>query len=118
MPLVQQARVILADEPIASLDPASARRMMESLARINREDGTTVIVSLHQVEYALNFCHRIIALSQGEIVYDGPATDVTADLLTEIYGSDADDLNIAGLGDAMVPPPYTSPDLVSAPEPA
>ncbi len=69
--MVQGAKVILADEPIASLDPASAKRVMETLKSINAEDGITVMVSLHQVEYARRFCPRTIAMRDGEIVYDG-----------------------------------------------
>jgi phosphonate transport system ATP-binding protein len=60
--LVQDAKIILADEPIASLDPESSRRVMATLARINKEDGTTVLVSLHQVDYAVHFCPRVVAL--------------------------------------------------------
>src|SRR5262249_45805287 len=61
--LVQHAKVILADEPIASLDPRAAHRVMNILAAINREDGVTVLVSLHQVDLALAYCSRIIALA-------------------------------------------------------
>jgi ABC-type thiamine transport system ATPase subunit len=71
--LVQKAKIILADEPVASLDPVSARRVMEILQTLNREDGLTVIVTLHQVDYALRYCRRVVALKQGKIVYDGPA---------------------------------------------
>ncbi|MBX9715101.1 MAG: phosphonate ABC transporter ATP-binding protein, partial [Burkholderiaceae bacterium] len=63
--LVQGARVVLADEPIASLDPESSRKVMEILARINREDRCTVIVSLHQVDMARKYCQRVVALHQG-----------------------------------------------------
>ncbi|MCS6781428.1 MAG: ATP-binding cassette domain-containing protein, partial [Geminicoccaceae bacterium] len=66
--LVQGARVVLADEPIASLDPESARRVMEILAAINREDGCTVLVSLHQVHVALRYCARVVALAAGHLV--------------------------------------------------
>jgi phosphonate transport system ATP-binding protein len=90
--LVQRARVILADEPIASLDPESSRRVMELLARINREDGTTIVVSLHQVDYALNYCRRVVALRHGKVVYDGPSETVTKELLRELYGSELDEL--------------------------
>src|SRR5690606_5494390 len=62
--LVQGARVVLADEPIASLDPEASRKVMETLSRINREDGSTVVVSLHQVDMAKRFCRRVIALNQ------------------------------------------------------
>lgn len=86
--LVQKAKIILADEPIASLDPESARRVMDILAAINREDGTTVLVSLHQVGFALRYCPRIVALDHGQVVYDGPASALTPDRLRAIYGSD------------------------------
>lgn len=87
--LVQHARVILADEPIASLDPESSRRIMDLLQRINNEDGITVLVSLHQVEQALAYCPRIIGLRTGEIVYDGPSAALTPELLQGLYGGDA-----------------------------
>jgi phosphonate transport system ATP-binding protein len=90
--LVQKASIILADEPIASLDPESSRRVMEMLATVNREDGITVLVSLHQVGYAMNYCRRVIALKDGLIVYDGPSAALSADLLAEIYGAELDDL--------------------------
>jgi phosphonate transport system ATP-binding protein len=92
--LVQQARVILADEPIASLDPESSRRVMEILARINAEDGATVVVSLHQVDFAIRYCARTIAMKQGKVVYDGPSAALTPYLLRELYGSEADELGI------------------------
>jgi phosphonate transport system ATP-binding protein len=84
--LVQKAQVVLADEPIASLDPRSARRVMDTLRRINREDGVTCVVSLHQVEYALKYCQRTIALAAGRIVYDGPSAELNDVRLAEIYG--------------------------------
>ena len=71
--LVQGASVLIADEPIASLDPKAARRVMDILAELNRQDKITVLVSLHQVEYALSYCPRTIALRDGRIVYDGPS---------------------------------------------
>lgn len=90
--LVQGARVVLADEPIASLDPESSRKVMETLARINREDGSTVIVSLHQVDMAMKYCPRVVALHQGQVVYDGPSAALTPKLLRELYGVQADEL--------------------------
>jgi phosphonate transport system ATP-binding protein len=91
--LTQEAQVILADEPIASLDPASAERVMEILADINRTDGVTVIVSLHQIDHAFKHCKRIVALKEGEVVFDGPAADITPEDLSSLYGvnlTDAD----------------------------
>lgn len=87
--LVQRARLVLADEPIASLDPQSARRVMDCLAAVNREDGVTCVVSLHQVDYALEYFPRIIALSQGKVVYDGPSRDLTRARLESIYAGDS-----------------------------
>jgi phosphonate transport system ATP-binding protein len=90
--LVQGADLILADEPIASLDPESSRNVMEILARINREDKCTVIVSLHQVEIALKYCLRVVALHQGKIVFDGAASALTPKLLRELYGVQVEEL--------------------------
>ena len=86
--LTQQAEVILADEPIASLDPESARKVMEILADINRQDGKTVVVTLHQVDYALRYCSRAVALKGGRIHYDGPSAALSDHLLNDLYGAD------------------------------
>jgi phosphonate transport system ATP-binding protein len=90
--LVQHARVILADEPIASLDPESARNVMEILARINRDHGITILVSLHQVQFARRYCPRTIALRLGEVVYDGPSAALTPQLLRELYGTAVEEM--------------------------
>jgi phosphonate transport system ATP-binding protein len=90
--LVQRARVILADEPIASLDPESSRRVMELLTECNRELGVTVLVSLHQIEHAFTHCPRTIALRAGEIVYDGPTAELGADRLRALYGAQCEEL--------------------------
>jgi phosphonate transport system ATP-binding protein len=90
--LVQGAELLIADEPIASLDPGSARRVMDILADMNRQDGTTILVSLHQVEYALSYCPRTIALKAGKIVYDGPSNVLTPALLCSIYGAEISEL--------------------------
>ncbi len=84
--MVQQAQVILADEPIASLDPESSRNVMESLARLNQEDGVTILVSLHQIDFAARYCPRSIALKHGKVVYNGPTHQLTVAKLQEIYG--------------------------------
>jgi len=90
--LVQHAKIILADEPIASLDPESARNVMEILAQINREQCITVLVSLHQVQFARRYCPRTVALRRGQVVYDGPSAALTAAHLRELYESEADEL--------------------------
>ncbi|WP_082012737.1 phosphonate ABC transporter ATP-binding protein [Belnapia sp. F-4-1] len=86
--LVQGAQVILADEPIASLDPESARRVMQTLADLNRQDGITVLVSLHQVDVALRFCRRIVALRHGRVVFDGAPSELNSRVLAEVYGGE------------------------------
>lgn len=85
--LTQQPDVILADEPIASLDPESARCVMDILSDIHQHDGKTVLVTLHQVDYARNYCSRIVALRQGEIMFDDKASELTPVLLNQIYGT-------------------------------
>jgi len=88
--LCQQAEVILADEPIASLDPESARKVMEILADINRCDGKTVVVTLHQVDYAVRYCQRAVALKGGRIHFDGPTESFNPYFLNDLYGGDLD----------------------------
>ncbi len=89
--LVQRAQLILADEPIASLDPASSKRVMKALAAINQA-GISVIVSLHQVSYAIHYCPRTLAMRDGEVVYDGASEALTPEFLTELYGEDSEEL--------------------------
>jgi phosphonate transport system ATP-binding protein len=90
--LVQKAKIILADEPVASLDPVSARRVMEILCDLNASDGLTVIVTLHQVDYALRYCKRVVALKAGKVVYDGPTSGLGNDRLIDIYGPEFEDV--------------------------
>lgn len=90
--MVQRAKVLLADEPIASLDPESSRRVMDLLEELNRRDGVTVLVSLHQVDYAIRYCRRTIALRAGQVVYDGPSEALTPAFLKEIYGAASEEL--------------------------
>ena len=95
--LVQGSEILIADEPIASLDPSSARRVMDILADLNTTDGITILVSLHQVEYALGYCPRTIALRDGEVVYDGPSDALTPTFLSELYGAESEELFLPGL---------------------
>lgn len=88
--LTQRAEVILADEPIASLDPESARKVMEILADINRTDGKTIVVTLHQVDYAVRYCPRAVALKGGRIHFDGDAQNLSSQFLNDLYGADVD----------------------------
>jgi phosphonate transport system ATP-binding protein len=90
--LTQGAKVLLADEPIASLDPSSSKKVMKTLERINREDNITVVVSLHQVDYALDFCPRTIAMRDGKVVFDGASEQLTPEFLKHLYGDDSIEL--------------------------
>ncbi len=108
--LVQNARVILADEPIASLDPESSRRVMTLLSQINRTRKVAVVVSLHQVDVAMRYCPRVVALRNGKVVYDGPSAALTPKMLRDLYGTEADEL----LHDS-VPDAPTSAEGVPAP---
>jgi len=89
--LVQGAEVILADEPVASLDPVAARRVMELLCDLNARDAISIVVSLHQVDYALRYCPRVVALKAGRVVFDGPSGALDRDRLVEIYGPQIED---------------------------
>ena len=111
--LVQQSKIVLADEPIASLDPASSKRVMETLRSINQEDGITVVVSLHQVDYAYRYCPRTIALRDGKIIYDGPSDALTPAFLHELYGAESDEL-ILGEGREKVKPMWELKDGVQS----
>jgi phosphonate transport system ATP-binding protein len=84
--LAQQPRVILADEPVASLDPPTSHMVMRDLVRINQEDNITTLVNLHFIDLAQEYGQRIIGLREGELVYDGPASEVTEKTFEEIYG--------------------------------
>jgi len=83
--LAQQPRLMLADEPVASLDPATSRRVLSQLKRICLEDGITTVVSLHQVDLAREFADRIIAIAHGRVVFDGAPNELSDALLQDIY---------------------------------
>lgn len=90
--LVQGARLLLADEPVASLDPESTRRVMDQLLALNQDHGLTLVVSLHHVSLARRYCERVIALRHGELVYDGPSVALTPTFLEQLYGTAAGEL--------------------------
>ncbi|ENH95592.1 phosphonate ABC transporter ATPase [Gracilibacillus halophilus YIM-C55.5] len=92
--LIQDPKMLLCDEPIASLDPNASKIIMDYLQKISQSLGITVIVNLHQVDVALQYSDRIIGVSQGQIVYDGTPTDITQEQIHQIYGSDFDDLMV------------------------
>ncbi|TYR78872.1 phosphonate ABC transporter ATP-binding protein [Priestia megaterium] len=84
--LAQEAKIILADEPVASLDPLTTKQVMDDLKRINQELGITTIVNLHFIDLAREYATRIIGLRAGEVVFDGPVEEATDEKFSEIYG--------------------------------
>jgi len=86
--LLQEPRLLLADEPIASLDPHNSRVVMETLRAVNRDDGLTVLVNLHDLDMARDYCERIVAMRAGRLAFDGAQGDLTDARAGEIYDSD------------------------------
>ncbi len=96
--IMQKPKLILCDEPIASLDPKSSKVIMDHLKEINRTKKITCLVNLHQVDVAIRYSERIIGVSGGRIVYDGPSSRLTGEVIHEIYQSGANDLIMDKLG--------------------
>jgi phosphonate transport system ATP-binding protein len=84
--LAQEAKIILADEPVASLDPLTTRQVMDDLKRINQELGITTVVNLHFIDLAREYATRIIGLRAGQVVFDGPVSEATDEAFSDIYG--------------------------------
>ncbi len=104
--LVQEPEIILADEPIASLDPSNSLAVMDALQRINRERRITVVCSLHSLEMARRYCDRLIGMTDGRVVFDGAPAALTDAVVREIYGIEAEEFvddvpAAAGLADAV-----------------
>lgn len=93
--LVQNPDVVLADEPVASVDPASANQIMEIFRELNARQGTTIICNLHNLALAKDFFGRVIALQKGKIVFDGPTAKLSSSLLQQIYTEERDWLSPA-----------------------
>jgi len=92
--LTQNPKVLLADEPVASLDPATCHNVMDYLEKVNRELGITIICNLHFLSLVRQYATRVIALRQGEIVFNGSPNDITQDWFKKIYGEDAKEVHI------------------------
>jgi phosphonate transport system ATP-binding protein len=99
--LMQEPTLMLADEPVASLDPATSHSVMKYLEQLNKEDGITVLCSLHFLSLARRYADRVVALKAGEVVFDGPALDIDEARFKAIYGEDAVEVEI-GPGDRAV----------------
>lgn len=126
--LAQDPDVMLADEPVASLDPATSEQVLAALHRVCREDGIPAIVNLHQVEYARQFADRIVGLTAGRVVFDGPPGALTAATLQDIYRTSPGTLSDppgrkgpSAVADAPATgadaPPHCGPAAAETPEP-
>ena len=90
--LIQNPKMILCDEPIASLDPNSSKIIMDQLKKFSREMAITMIVNLHQVNVALKYSDRILGVNKGRLVFDGPPDELTNERISEIYGTESQNL--------------------------
>ncbi|UBH13093.1 phosphonate ABC transporter ATP-binding protein [Macrococcus armenti] len=95
--LAQEPKIILADEPVASLDPLTTKQVMDDLKRINQDLGITVIVNLHFVDLAREYATRIIGLRAGEVVFDGPVSSATDEAFSQIYGREIKEDEVMGV---------------------
>jgi phosphonate transport system ATP-binding protein len=105
--LMQQPDMILADEPIASLDPRNARLVMDALRKINREDDITVICNLHTLDAARAYCDRIVGMAKGRVMFDGAPQTLSQAAIQAIYGDDEEsavDENLTSTMDLRLPP--------------
>lgn len=92
--LVQDPALILCDEPISSLDPSSAKIIMDYLQKVQKELGITILVNLHQVDVAKKYAERILGFNSGNLVFDNPPSELNASTIHEIYGTEAGELII------------------------
>jgi phosphonate transport system ATP-binding protein len=113
--LLQEPEMILADEPIASLDLRSSTMVMDTLQRINREDGITVIASLHNLATARAYCDRIIGMAEGKVVFDGAPSMLTPDTVCAIYGVEGAREELGEMVACAPPKPSMGLVLSSAP---
>ena len=104
--LVQEPELVLADEPIASLDPRNTRVVMDALQRINRHHGITVMCNLHSLEVARAYCDRLIGMAAGRVVFDGPPAELTEAAARELYGIEAREALGAEAPDGALAPAY------------
>lgn len=99
--LIKGARILLADEPVASLDPESSRKVMETMVELSEQLGLTFMTSLHQIPIAKKYCERTIALNKGVVVFDGRTKDLNASILANLYGSSMGDLVMDDFEDVL-----------------
>ncbi|MFM8747448.1 MAG: phosphonate ABC transporter ATP-binding protein [Aestuariivirga sp.] len=109
--LVQDPRIILADEPVASLDPRNTRIVMDALRDLNRERSITVLCNLHSLDLARAYCQRLIGMREGRVVFDGPPSALSDAAVIDLYGLEAND--VLDLPEAMARPVNDSGQLKS-----
>ncbi|NNF14036.1 MAG: phosphonate ABC transporter ATP-binding protein [Gemmatimonadetes bacterium] len=107
--LIQNPDLLLVDEPTASLDPAASVRIMTLISEVCRESGLAALINLHDVPLARRFCPRILALHEGRIAFDGPASDLTDAVLTDVYGKEAVESYVVGGPDSELG--YPDPEV-------
>ena len=115
--LIQDPAMLLVDEPTASLDPKTSRQIMRLICEFCEERGLAAIINIHDVALAQMFVQRVVGLRLGEIVYDGPPDDLTADVLTEIYGEEDWSATIRKVTDEAEADPGNDEPGPAAPEP-
>jgi phosphonate transport system ATP-binding protein len=106
--LVQEPEIVLADEPVASLDPRNSRIVMDALQRINKHFGLTVLCNLHSLDLARGYCDRLVGMANGRVVFDDVPAALTDEVARELYGLEADEVigtNTATIADAAVAEP-------------
>jgi phosphonate transport system ATP-binding protein len=112
--LLQEPRIILADEPIASLDPLNAKVVMDALRDINQRDGITVICNLHTLDTARHYCDRIVGMANGRIVFDGTPEELDDAVVRQIYGTDGAALDERITSTSIVPGRKLAPEATPA----
>lgn len=105
--LVQNPKIILADEPVASLDPRNTQAVMDALQQLNAQNGMTVMCNLHSLDLARTYCSRLIGMKAGRVVFDGVPEALTNDLVTDLYGLEANDVSDMGRVPAVRQPQLT-----------
>jgi len=113
--LVQDPRLVLADEPVASVDPATALGLMDLFRELNRRHGKTVLVNLHQVALARRYFARIVGLQGGRVVFDGSPAELDETRLRDIYGPEAERMLSRGLDEALPSAAITEPNIACDP---
>lgn len=113
--MAQEPEIILADEPVSSLDPVSARRVMDTLRAVNEEFRITIVSNLHQLDYARDYCTRILGIREGEIVFDGSPAYLTDDIVREIYSGSGENIDDEAVEKELPFRPFAPTAAASAP---